>query len=54
LVAKAGLLKLIQQPSAGYDNIDIKACSERGIRVANTPTGNTVTVAEHTIRVYLI
>jgi D-3-phosphoglycerate dehydrogenase / 2-oxoglutarate reductase len=49
LVAKAGPLKLIQQPSVGYDNIDIKACSERGIRVANAPTGNTVTVAEHTI-----
>ena len=49
LVAKAGLLKLIQQPSVGYDNIDVKACSERGIRVANAPTGNTVTVAEHTI-----
>jgi phosphoglycerate dehydrogenase-like enzyme len=49
LVAKAGPLKLIQQPTVGYDNIDIKACSERGIRVANTPTGNTVTVAEHTI-----
>ena len=49
LVAKAGPLKLIQQPSVGYDNIDIKACSERGIRVANAPTGNVVTVAEHTI-----
>ncbi len=44
-----GPLKLIQQPSVGYDNIDIKACSEGGIRVANAPTGNVVTVAEHTI-----
>jgi len=49
LLAKAGPLKLIQQPAAGYDNIDIKACAERGIRVANAPTGNTITVAEHTI-----
>jgi len=49
LLAKAGPLKLIQQPSAGYQHIDIKACSERGIRVANAPTGNTVSVAEHTI-----
>ena len=48
LVDKAGALKLIQQPSVGYDNIDIKACSERGIRVANAPIGN-VTVADHTI-----
>ena len=49
LAAKAGSLKLIQQPSTGYDNIDIKACSERGIMVANAPTGNTTTVAEHTV-----
>src|SRR5260370_13516461 len=49
LLAKAGPLKLIQQPSDGYQHIDIKACSERGIRVANAPTGNTVSVAEHTI-----
>lgn len=51
LLAKAGPLKLnfIQQPSVGYEHIDIKACSERGIRVANTPGANTVSVAEHTL-----
>jgi glyoxylate reductase len=51
LLAKAGplKLKLIQQPSVGYEHIDVKACSERGIRVANTPGANTVSVAEHTI-----
>ena len=49
LVARAGPLKLIQQPSVGYEHIDIQACSERGIRVANTPTANTVSVAEHAI-----
>jgi len=49
LLAKAGPLKLIQQPSVGYEHIDIKACSERGIAVANTPGANTVSVAEHTI-----
>ena len=49
LLAKAGPLKLIQQPSVGYEHIDVKACSERGIRVANAPSGNTVSVAEHTI-----
>jgi phosphoglycerate dehydrogenase-like enzyme len=49
LLAKAGPLKLIQQPSAGYEHIDIKACSERGIRVANAPTANSVSVAEHAI-----
>jgi glyoxylate reductase len=49
LLAKAGPLKLIQQPSVGYQHIDIEACSERGIQVANTPNANTVGVAEHTI-----
>src|SRR5579885_63941 len=28
-------VKLIQQPSTGYDNIDIEACREKGIPVAN-------------------
>jgi glyoxylate reductase len=49
LVAKAGPLKLIQQPSVGYEHIDLEACSERKIPVANTPGANTVSVAEHTI-----
>jgi phosphoglycerate dehydrogenase-like enzyme len=53
LVARAGSLNLIQQPSIGYDNIDLKACSERGILVANSPTGNVATVAEHTIAMAL-
>jgi phosphoglycerate dehydrogenase-like enzyme len=53
LVTRAGSLKLIQQPSIGYDNIDIKACSERRILVANSPTGNVATVAEHTIAMAL-
>jgi glyoxylate reductase len=53
LVARTGSLKLIQQPSIGYDNIDLKACSERGILVANSPTGNVATVAEHTIAMAL-
>ena len=52
-MARAGSLKLIQQPSIGYDNIDLKACSERGILVANAPTGNVATVAEHTIAMAL-
>jgi len=49
LVAKAGPIKLIQQPSVGYEHIDIKACSSRRIPVANTPGSNSVSVAEHTI-----
>ena len=42
-------VKLIQQPSVGYQHIDINACSEAGIKVANTAGANTIAAAEHTI-----
>ena len=37
VLAKAPKLKVISQVSMGYDNIDIKACTNKGIRVGNTP-----------------
>ena len=42
-------LKFIQQPSVGYQHIDVAACTARGIKVANTAGANTISVAEHTI-----
>jgi glyoxylate reductase len=42
-------VKLIQQPSVGYQHIDIGACTEAGIKVANTAGANTIAAAEHTI-----
>ena len=42
-------LKLIQQPSVGYQHIDVDACTAKGIKVANTAGANTISVAEHTI-----
>ncbi len=42
-------VKLIQQPSVGYQHIDVDACTERRIPVANTPGANTASVAEHTL-----
>jgi glyoxylate reductase len=42
-------VKLIQQPSTGYDNIDIEAAKELGIRVANVGGINASSVAEHTV-----
>ncbi len=49
VLGRAGSIKLIQQPSVGYQHIDIKACSARRFKVANTPGANTTSVAEHTI-----
>ncbi len=46
-------VKLIAQPSTGYDHIDIKACAEKGIPVANIGAANAVSVAEYTIMVAL-
>jgi phosphoglycerate dehydrogenase-like enzyme len=49
IVSDARNLKFIQQPSVGYQHIDVDACTAKGIKVANTAGANTVSVAEHTI-----
>ena len=49
IVSAAINLKFIQQPSVGYQHIDVDACTARGIKVANTAGANTISVAEHTI-----
>jgi phosphoglycerate dehydrogenase-like enzyme len=47
-------VKLIQQPSTGYDHIDLKACAKKGIPVANIGGANAISVAEHTIALALV
>lgn len=42
-------LKVIGRAGIGVDNIDIPVATERGVIVMNTPFGNSVTTAEHTI-----
>jgi D-3-phosphoglycerate dehydrogenase len=49
VLAQADVLEVVATPSAGYDHIDIDACSERGIPVVNNTGLNAVSVAEHTI-----
>lgn len=44
--AAKGSLKVIVRAGAGYDNIDLKAASERKICVMNTPGQNSNAVAE--------
>ncbi|MBV9017710.1 MAG: phosphoglycerate dehydrogenase, partial [Alphaproteobacteria bacterium] len=49
LLAAAPGLKVIGRAGIGVDNIDVAAATERGIVVMNTPYGNSITAAEHTI-----
>ncbi len=43
---ETGRLTLVVRAGAGYDNIDVKAASARGIYVANCPGKNSLAVAE--------
>ena len=49
IISVATNLKVIGRAGIGLDNVDIPAASQRGIVVMNTPEGNTITTAEHTI-----
>ena len=42
-------LQLLVRPSAGYDNVDVEACTERGIVVTHAPQGRTESVVEATV-----
>ena len=46
VVEAAKQLKLVVRAGAGYDNVDLHACTERGIVVMNTPGQNANAVAE--------
>ncbi len=49
VIAAGKKLRVIGRAGIGVDNIDVAAATERGIVVMNTPEGNTITTAEHTI-----
>jgi D-3-phosphoglycerate dehydrogenase len=49
IIEAAENLKVIGRAGIGLDNVDIPAASRRGIVVMNTPEGNTITTAEHTM-----
>ena len=46
-------LKVIGRAGVGLDNIDIPAATRAGIIVMNTPDGNTISAAEHTMALIL-
>jgi D-3-phosphoglycerate dehydrogenase len=49
IIDAARKLKVIGRAGSGLDNVDKEAATKRGIVVMNTPGGNTITTAEHTI-----
>src|SRR5438552_14350967 len=53
LLDRAPRLRIIGRAGVGVDNIDVDACSRRGIVVVNAPYGNVVSAAEHTVGMLL-
>ena len=53
VLAKAPKLKVVGRAGVGVDNVDLKAATAAGVLVMNTPGGNAVSVAEHTLGLML-
>jgi D-3-phosphoglycerate dehydrogenase / 2-oxoglutarate reductase len=53
LLEKASKLRVIGRAGVGVDNVDVETATKRGVLVMNTPGGNAVSVAEHTIALML-
>src|SRR5260370_7502042 len=49
LLENPGKLRAVVRAGVGVDNIDVGAATRKGIVVMNTPGGNTVSTAEHTV-----
>ena len=49
VLGAADKLRIIGRAGSGLDNVDIPTATKRGIVVMNTPGGNTVTTAEHSL-----
>src|SRR5579864_2227975 len=50
---QAPKLRVIGRAGVGVDNVDLDAATEAGVLVMNTPGGNAVSVAEHTLALML-
>ena len=53
MMDKAPKLRVIGRAGVGIDNIDLDSATKRGICVMNTPGGNAIAVAEHTLALML-
>jgi len=53
ILARAPKLRVIGRAGVGVDNVDFAAATSAGVLVMNTPGGNAVSVAEHTLALML-
>ena len=53
VLTNPGKLKGVARAGVGIDNIDVSAATRKGILVMNTPGGNTLSAAEHTMALML-
>lgn len=53
VVESAKKLKVVGRAGVGVDNIDLDACTRKGVLVVNAPDGNTIAATEHTIAMML-
>jgi len=49
LLSRAERLKVVGRAGIGIDNVELAAATSRGVVVMNTPFGNAITTAEHTV-----
>jgi D-3-phosphoglycerate dehydrogenase len=54
VLRQAPRLRVIGRAGVGVDNVDLDAATEAGVLVMNTPGGNAVSVAEHTLALMLV
>lgn len=53
IIEEAHRMKVIGRAGVGVDNVDLDAATKKGIIVMNTPEGNTISTAEHTMSLLL-
>ena len=53
VLAQAQKLRVIGRAGVGVDNVDLEAATAAGVLVMNTPGGNAISVAEHTLALML-
>src|SRR5437899_11619831 len=53
VLAQAPKLRVIGRAGVGVDNVDLDAATAAGVLLMNTPGGNAVSVAEHTLALML-